>query len=216
MIPNDVIFVNEGKVRILKAETVMQLLGIGRTTLRRWRETGKLRATPIPETGHFNWDAESVYEVLNNGVKRKTILYGRVPFDSQEQNTVLEERFQVLQAYASEQEFAEIEEIRDISSGLCHDKATGFRSMLELVSNYQVARIIIMHKSQISRTDFNLFRFLFSLFGTDIIVLSETENSQSEADDMGVDLSVLLSEYYGETVASEMIGKLRNLKGSQK
>ena len=51
----------------MKANEVMKLLQISRSTLLRWRKDGILNATKLP-SGQYDWDANSVFKILNKGV----------------------------------------------------------------------------------------------------------------------------------------------------
>ncbi|WP_143455216.1 helix-turn-helix domain-containing protein, partial [Ligilactobacillus salivarius] len=53
----------------MKANEVMKLLQISRSTLLRWRKDGILKATKLP-SGQYDWDANSVFKILNKGEVR--------------------------------------------------------------------------------------------------------------------------------------------------
>ncbi len=61
----------------MKANEVMKLLQISRSTLLRWRKDGILKATKLP-SGQYDWDANSVFKILNKGEIRGVYLYARV------------------------------------------------------------------------------------------------------------------------------------------
>ena len=50
----------------MKANEVMKLLQISRSTLLRWRKDGILKATKLP-SGQYDWDANSVFKILKIG-----------------------------------------------------------------------------------------------------------------------------------------------------
>lgn len=156
----------------MKAGRVMSLLGIGRTTLRRWREEGKLKATLL-DTGHFDWDDESVYEILNGGYQRGVYLYAR----SCDNNDDVEQQLSALRKFAEDQGYAVAEEIGDISSGLTMD-GTGIRKLFRLVKELKVSAILVTRKDRLSRTNFDFLRYAFTLFGTELIVLSNLHDEE--------------------------------------
>ena len=53
----------------MKANEVMKLLQISRSTLLRWRKDGILKATKLP-SGQYDWDANSVFKILNKEIGR--------------------------------------------------------------------------------------------------------------------------------------------------
>ena len=61
----------------MKANEVLRLLRISRSTLFRWRKDGTLKVRKLP-SGHYDWDDECVYALANKGEPRGTYLYARV------------------------------------------------------------------------------------------------------------------------------------------
>ena len=81
----------------MKAGKVMEILQISRSTLRRYRNKGILKARELP-TGQFDFDADSVYLLKNGRFKRQTVLYGRV--STYKQRTDLKNQMQELADFA--------------------------------------------------------------------------------------------------------------------
>ena len=61
----------------MKANQVMEILQISRSTLKRYREKGFIKAVQ-KTTGQFEFDDDSVWLFKNKHTPRQTILYGRV------------------------------------------------------------------------------------------------------------------------------------------
>ncbi|MGC8565913.1 MAG: IS607 family transposase, partial [Thermoplasmata archaeon] len=61
----------------MKANEVLNLLCISRKTLHVYIANGKIRFTVMPN-GHYDYNDEDVYKLLNRDVKRKTVIYTRV------------------------------------------------------------------------------------------------------------------------------------------
>ena len=81
----------------MKANEVMKLLQISRSTLLRWRKDGILKATKLP-SGQYDWDANSVFKILNKGETRGVYLYARVSTPKQKQD--LENQIENLKSFA--------------------------------------------------------------------------------------------------------------------
>ena len=81
----------------------MSTLKISRPTLMLYLEQGKLKAEKQPN-GHRDFDAESVYALLNKGVKRKTVIYGRVSTAKQKQD--LERQLEMLKQFCFERGYS--------------------------------------------------------------------------------------------------------------
>lgn len=84
----------------MKANEVMKILQISRSTLLRWRKEGILKANKLT-SGQYDWDEDSVYALINKGEKRGVYLYARVSAPEQKQN--LENQMENLQNFAMKQ-----------------------------------------------------------------------------------------------------------------
>lgn len=60
----------------MKSNKVLKILRISRPTLSKYVKEGIIKAYRLPN-GHFNFDEDSVYRFLNNGMDRKTYIYCR-------------------------------------------------------------------------------------------------------------------------------------------
>lgn len=68
--------------------------------------------------------------------------------------------------------------LKDIGSGINFDRK-GFSELLMDVVNHRVSAVYIIYKDRLSRISFNLFKNLFSEFGTDIVVVNDTDDSKT-------------------------------------
>jgi predicted site-specific integrase-resolvase len=75
----------------MKAKEVIEILRISRSTLRKLRKGGVLKAKRLPN-GHYDFDPESVYRYLleksGKPAERKTVIYARVSTPKQKQDLV--------------------------------------------------------------------------------------------------------------------------------
>jgi len=67
----------ESEVNTLRSGEVLQLLQISRQTLGRYVKNGTIKVTELPN-GRYDYDEQSVYQIFNKGVSRKTYIYARV------------------------------------------------------------------------------------------------------------------------------------------
>ena len=77
----------------MKAKDVLRILQITRPTLTKYVKEGKLKVT-TKGNGRYDYDADSVYKMLNKDIERKTYLYARV--STSEQKKDLENQVQLL------------------------------------------------------------------------------------------------------------------------
>ena len=83
----------------------------------------------------------------------------------------------------------------DISSGISFEKRKGFFEMLDEIINYKVEKVIITYKDRFSRFGFELFRYLFQRFGTEIVVISEVGNPKLDSEEVFEDITSMLHSY---------------------
>src|SRR5699024_9945384 len=84
-------------IYVMKANEVMKILQIIRSNLIRWRKDVILKSTKFP-SGQYDWDANSVFKILNKGEVRGVYLYARVSTPKQKQD--LENQIENLQSFA--------------------------------------------------------------------------------------------------------------------
>jgi predicted site-specific integrase-resolvase len=93
----------------------------------------------------------------------------------------------------------------DIASGISFEKRNGFFEMLDEILNYRVEKVIITYKDRLSRVGFELFKFLFQRFGTEIFVISEAGNPKLDSGEVFEEIIPMLHCY-----SIKMYSKRRN------
>ena len=124
----------------MRAEKVMDILQISRSTLKRYREQGILKATELP-TGQFDFDEDSVFLLKNQNAPRLTVLYGRV--STYKQRADLGNQMQTLMDFASANGYKGYHCFEDIASGISFKQRKEFFEMLDLVIAGKVKRVVI-------------------------------------------------------------------------
>lgn len=176
----------------MKANEVMKLLQISRSTLLRWRKDGILKATKLP-SGQYDWDANSVFKILNKGEVRGVYLYARVSTPKQKQD--LENQIENLQSFAMKNGYQVKGLYKDIASGISFEKRKEFFELLDLVISGKVSKIIIIYKDRLSRVGFDLFKYLFSKYHTEIIVMSELTDKKTDQQEIFEEIISLLHAF---------------------
>ena len=77
----------------MTAKEVLRILQITRVTLTKYVKENKLKVT-VKGNGRYDYDADSVYKMLNKDIERKTYLYARVSTSKQKKD--LENQVQLL------------------------------------------------------------------------------------------------------------------------
>ena len=176
----------------MKANEVMKLLQISRSTLLRWRKDGILKATKLP-SGQYDWDANSVFKILNKGEVRGVYLYARVSTPTQKQD--LENQIENLQSFAMKNGYQVKGLYKDIASGISFERRKEFFELLDLVISGKVSKVIITYKDRLSRVGFDLFKYLFSKYHTEIIVMSELTDKKTDQQEIFEEIISLLNAF---------------------
>ena len=185
----------------MKANEVMKLLQISRSTLLRWRKDGILKATKLP-SGQYDWDANSVFKILNKGETRGVYLYARVSTPKQKQD--LENQIENLKSFAMKNGYQVSGLYQDIASGISFEKRKEFFELLDLVVDGKVSKIIITYKDRLSRVGFDLFKHLFAKYHTEIIVMSELSDKKTDQREIFEEIISLLHAFSMKMYASRI------------
>ncbi len=176
----------------MKANEVLNLLRISRTTLHVYASTGKIRFTVMPN-GYYDYNDEDVYKLLNRDVKRKTVIYARVSAIKQKND--LNNQIEQLKQWCFMNGYTINAIYSDMASGISFDKRKGFFNMLDEIINYRVEKVVITYRDRLSRIGFDLFKNLFARFGTEIVVVSEVGNKKLDSEEIFEDIISMLHCY---------------------
>ena len=173
----------------MKAGKVLDILQISRSTLKAYREKGYLKYTKLP-TGQFNYDADSVYLLKNKHQPRETVLYARV--STYNQKADLQNQIDNLNKFALAKGYTVNHVYSDIASGISFKNRKSFLKMLPLILDGKVKRVVITHKDRLSRVGFDLFKYLFSYYNTDIIVVRDQLDPKTDEQELFSEIIALL------------------------
>lgn len=156
------------------------MLGVCVKTLRRWEESGYLVPAFRTSGGHRRYaytQLQSFFEG-DTDTSQLTVLYARV--GSYDQKSDLGRQADLVRAAAVEKGYANTHLIQDIGSGLNFEKR-GFLSLLKLMFQRKVQRIVVVHKDRLLRFGFPLIEKLCFHLGVSIEVLDHRVQSPSES-----------------------------------
>lgn len=173
----------------MKAGKVMDLLQISRSTLKRYREKGILKARRLP-SGQYTFDDDSVFLLKNGRLPRLTLLYGRVSTYKQKHD--LANQMQELQYFAEKKGYQIGGSYQDIASGISFKNRKQFFKLLDLIIAGKVERVIITHQDRLSRVGFELFEYLFRNYDTKIEVISDELNPKTDERELFEEIISLL------------------------
>lgn len=144
-------------------------------------------------SGLYDYDEDSVYTFLNKDVKRKTVIYSRVSTAKQKKD--LENQTNLLKSWAFNSGYQINHVYSDIASGISFEKRKEFFEMMDEIIDHKIETVIIAYKDRLSRVAFELFSYLFSQYGTQIIVVSEIGNKKLDEEEIFEEIVSLLHCY---------------------
>jgi predicted site-specific integrase-resolvase len=165
----------------MKSEEVLKILGITRPTLTSYIKTGKIIGNKLPN-GYYDYNEESVYKFLGKPLpsfNRVNIIYARVSTYKQKQD-LTNQVYQLIE-YCNINNIKYDKVFQEIASGIDFDRKD-FSELVNLVINKKINNIYITYKDRISRLSFITLENMFKQFGTNIIVINDTNNSNEEND----------------------------------
>lgn len=155
---------------------------IGKTTktLRNWDKAGILKPARVEKSGYRYYSQEQLNHFL--GLKpekqkqKKIIGYCRV--SSPKQKDDLERQMEYVKMYMCAKGYS-FEMITDIGSGINYNKK-GLNQMLDMVTNSEVEKIVILSKDRLIRFGYELIENLCHKFGTTIEIIDHTEKTEQQ------------------------------------
>ena len=176
----------------MKAKEVLQILRVSRPTLTKYVREGLVKVT-LKGNGQYDYDADSVYQVLNKDVVRKTYVYARVSTPKQKHE--LDNQVQLLKTFCFQNGYVLNGVYQDIASGISFEKRTQFFELLDEVLAGKVKRVVITYKNRLSRVGFELFSHLFAKHGCELIVMSEVGSTKLDSEEIFEEIVSLLHCY---------------------
>lgn len=192
----------------MTAKEVLRILQITRPTLTKYVKEGKLKVT-VKGNGRYDYDADSVYKMLNKDIERKTYLYARVSTPKQKKD--LENQVQLLKNFCFQNGYIVNGIFQDIASGISFDKRKQFFEMLDEILAGRVHRVIITYKDRLSRVGFELFTYLFHKYGCEIIVLSEIGSEKLDSQEIFEEIISLLHCYSMKLYSNRKAKKIQEI-----
>lgn len=192
----------------MTAAEVLRILQITRPTLTKYVKEGKLKVT-VKGNGRYDYDADSVYKMLNKDIERKTYLYARVSTSKQKKD--LENQVQLLKNFCFQNGYIINGIYQDIASGISFDKRKQFFEMLDDILAGKVNKVIITYKDRLSRVGFELFVYLFRKYGCEIIVISEVGSEKLDSQEIFEEIISLLHCYSMKLYSSRKAKKIKEI-----
>jgi excisionase family DNA binding protein len=181
--------------RFCKIGKASEILGVSRTVLRRWADTGSIRTIRTPGQQRL-FDPSSIQGYLveqeKEQITRKIVLYARVSSHKQQPDLLRQQLY--LRTHLSDKHpgCQQALEVKDVGSGL-NFKRPGLLRVLGLVASGLVSSIIVASRDRLARFGFELIEWICSQHACKIIVLDHQDGAPE--DELGKDLMSIVQIY---------------------
>jgi predicted site-specific integrase-resolvase len=171
-----------------------KLIGKTEQTLRNWDKNNTLKPNHVTESGFRYYSQEQInhffgFKNIKKQQNRKIIGYCRV--SSNKQKDDLERQIENVRTFMIARGY-QFEIISDIGSGINYNKK-GLNHLIELISNSQVEKIVILYKDRLLRFGFELIENLCNQFSTTIEIIDNTEKTEEQ--ELVEDLIQIITEF---------------------
>lgn len=176
----------------MNTKETLGLLRIARGTLCRYVKSGIIKVTELPN-GRYDYSDADIERLLNKGIVRKNVIYARV--STQKQKKDLENQVEMLKQYCFSNGISLNAIYQDIASGISFEKRNDFFKMLDEIVQGKIKKVIITYKDRLSRVGFDLFKYLFTKYGVEIVIISEIGSAKLDSQEIFEEIVSLLHCY---------------------
>ena len=178
-------------MRYVSAKEAKAFFNINATTLKKWKDSGKLKFKQF-SSKKILYDIYSVTNE-NNNINRKSVIYARV--SNIKQYNDLQHQIETIKQYCLNNNIEISNIYSDIASGM-NENRKDFNVLIDEVLNGNIDKIYILFKDRLTRFGFDYFRQIFSKYNTEIIIIDNFENSnQTFQEELTNDLISIIHHY---------------------
>lgn len=184
--------------KLLNISEASELLGVSKSTLRRWENEGKLIPDERTAGGQRRYKLSSIKPQIarNINLVKKTLGYARV--SSHDQKVDLIRQKEVIELYCSAQGWS-FEVIDDLGSGMNYNKK-GLNRLLNEILSGEVGRLVITHKDRLLRFGAELVFAICEIQNIEVVIINqggETSFEEELTKDVLEIITVFSARLYG-------------------
>lgn len=172
----------------MKANKVLKVLGISRSTLYRYKKDGIIKIKTKFNDNFYEYDDDSVYRLLGDSTKSKNKLivsYARV--STQNQKKQLVEQNQRIYESCISRGLKLDKQFSDIKSGMSADRQD-FQELLNDIIRNKIDTVVIENKDRLVRFGYEILEYICKCHGCKILVLNDILENKSYEQELTEDL----------------------------
>ena len=184
-------------VDLIKITEAAKLLGVSKSTLGRWHDSGKLSADFITPGGDRRWSRARILAMRSKdagpATRRRTVAYARVSMSEQKDDLARQEAMLVQFCAARGWE---CEVIADIGSGMNGSKR-GLRKLVRMLMADEIERLVLTHKDRLLRFGAELVFAICEERGVEVAIINRStgESGPSFEDELARDVLEIVTEF---------------------
>jgi len=157
-----------------------------------WANDGRIKYTTTKGGHRRYFISESVEDTTESTTQKTNIIYARVSSSKQKDDLIR-------QAEYLKHKYPDHNLITDTASGINY-KRPGFKRVLEGVFKGTIGQVVVAHKDRFTRFGYDLFEWIFSCHGAELICDQESRNEEGGelADDLMAIITVFTARYHGK------------------
>lgn len=191
--------------KMVSIKKASEILGVSKSTLRRWDEEGKLKPHRTGTRGHRRYDTDELNDYM--GIAKQEIandlgvaVYCRVSSADQKSHGDLERQKLRLLEYCASQHYRVDYVMDEVGSGM-NDKRKKLRKLMKLAREHKFNKLIIERYDRLTRFNYELLVEYFESHGVKIEFLDNVLGTSFESDLVKDILSIIMvfsAKLYGK------------------
>lgn len=191
--------------KMVSIKKASEILGVSKSTLRRWDDEGKLKPHRTGTRGHRRYDTDELKDYM--GIAKEEIanelgvaVYCRVSSADQKSHGDLErQKFRLLE-YCASQHYRVDYVMDEVGSGM-NDKRKKLRKLMKLAREHKFSKLVIERYDRLTRFNYELLVEYFESHGVKIEFLDNVLGTSFESDLVKDILSIIMvfsAKLYGK------------------
>lgn len=191
--------------KMVSIKKASEILGVSKSTLRRWDEDGKLKPHRTGTRGHRRYDTDELNDYM--GIAKQEIandlgvaVYCRVSSADQKSHGDLERQKLRLLEYCASQHYRVDYVMDEVGSGM-NDKRKKLRKLMKLAREHKFNKLVIERYDRLTRFNYELLVEYFESHGVKIEFLDNVLGTSFESDLVKDILSIIMvfsAKLYGK------------------
>ena len=179
--------------KLLSILEASKLLGISRSTLRRWEKEGKIKPDVRTNGNQRRYRLSSINPEIchKDTAKKKTLAYARV--SSKDQKNDLVRQKELLELFCTSNGW-EFDLISDLGSGMNYRKK-GLQRLITNILDNAVQRLVITHKDRLLRFGSELVFSICEAKNVEVVIINQGENTASFEEDLAKDVLEIITVF---------------------